>query len=179
MPEHQRPLESTALPGFTKARTMVRPGGAPFLLIILHIISIHSVLRSGPSRIQGRFTPRGRILIPIARILIATDGLVLAVITAGRQLGRRKSRTECFGITLLLGETCGWGPALPACSLRLANLRSRSIWAVQSRRGVPIRDGGIPGHRPRLCVLLQSNSIVRSRIYPRLRQPLWLAYCRG
>jgi hypothetical protein len=106
VPEHQPPSESTALPGITLDRTMIRSGRAPFLLITLHIAGIHSALRWEPSPIRGRSTILGPIPIPIARILIATDGLAPDAITAGRQIGRRKiSLGILFGTLLKHGYT--------------------------------------------------------------------------
>jgi hypothetical protein len=85
VPEHQPASESTALAGITLDRTMIRSGKIPFLLITLHIISIHSTLRSGRYPIRGRSTILGHTPIPIALILIATmDGLAPDAITAGR-----------------------------------------------------------------------------------------------
>ncbi len=91
MPEHQPPSDSTVLPGITLDRTMIRSGKAPSLLITLHITSIHSTVRSGPSPIRGGSTILGHTPLPIAVIPIATDGLGLDAITAGRQIGRRKT----------------------------------------------------------------------------------------
>jgi hypothetical protein len=60
-------------------------------------------VRSGPSPIRGGSTILGHTPIPIAVIPIATDGLGLDAITAGRQIGRRK-----ISLGILLGLREGW-----------------------------------------------------------------------